>query len=293
MRYRTPNVTSRWGALVATLVMLVVSAGCGWEDNTVDIDDSDFDPGQASFAIEATSSISEADQELVFADSVGTVYTLTESELYVEEIELELPEFLDCEDIEGQLDPRVTCDSQFADEANFDGDDDISNDAELEIAGPFVLDIVTGETTPPLGDIRIPAVIYQEIDIEYDEADADVRGVRSGDEIVGNTWIVHATFQDEKQNERELVMRVGFGGEIDIEPDDGIDVPEDGGLVFTFDVARWLENIPLDECRLDGDLKTNADMVVVTNDTDAGECLNMEERLENTLKASGGVRIVE
>lgn len=294
MPYLTPISRSSAAtfAAIAALLALLAGAGCGLEDETVDIDDSDFDPGQATFALQATSSLSGSSDDLVFSDSNGTVYTVTESELLVQEIELELPGFVDCTDIEAQLAPELKCDSAFDDETDF-GDDDISNDAELKIEGPFVLDVVSGEFNPPLGELIIPALQYKEIDVEFDEADSSTRGVNSGDEIIGHTWVVHADFQDDKGNERELIMRVGFSGEIDVEPDGGIDVPDDGRAVFTFDVARWLENVPLTSCRLDGDLKTSGQEVLVTNSTDSGECLNMKERLENTLKASGGVRLEE
>lgn len=269
--------------------LLASSVGCGLDD-TVDIDDSDFDPGQATFALESTSSLSHSSEDLTFADSNGTVYTVTESRLVVQEIEMELPNFIDCTDIEAQLAPEVKCDSAFDDETDF-SDDDISNSAELKIEGPFVLDLVSGELNPPLGEIRIPAVTYQEVDVEFEKATSTTRGVSSGDEIIGNSWIVRAEFQDEKGGERNLVMRVGFSGEIDVEPDRGINVPEGSRVTFTFDVARWLENIPLTSCLRDGDLKTSGQQVLVTNSTDSGECLNMKARLENTLKVSGGVRI--
>ncbi|QDG51617.1 hypothetical protein FIV42_12925 [Persicimonas caeni] len=286
---RSLNVSSPTLAVVLA-VLLTGGVGCSLEDETVDIDDSDFDPGQATFALGATSSLSNSSDDLVFADDNGTVYTLTESRLLVEEIEFELPQYVECDDIEAQLAPEVKCDSQFDDEVDA-SDDDISNNAELKIEGPFVLDVATGELTPNIGEVPIPALRYQEIDVEFDEAKSTTRGVSSGDLIVGNTWIVNAAFRDEENNARELAIRVGFSGEVDVEPDGGIDVPEDGRVVFTFDVARFLENVPLTSCLRDGDLKTSGTQVLVTNNTDSGECLNMKERLENTLKASGGVRI--
>lgn len=274
---------------LAALFLLITGAGCSLEDETIDVDDSDFDPGQASFELQVRSSLGDSADDLVFADADGTVYTLTEGELLIDQIELELPEFIDCEDIEAQLSDGVACDSAFQDTF----DDDTSTDAELKISGPFVLDLVTGETTPDIGDVQIPAVIYDEVDVELDTADTDVRGVEPGDAIIGKSWVVRATFQDEKQSERELSLSLGTDTEIDVEPDEGLDVPEGGRLVITLDVARWLEGIPLTQCRLDGDLKTSGNTVFVSGQTDAGACLNMDERLENTLKASGGFRIEE
>ena len=273
---------------LAAIFAVLCSAGCSIEDETIDVDDSDFDPGQATFSLETSSSLSGSSDDLVFADDDGTVYTLTDGELFIDEIEFELPSFVTCEDIESQLSSAVVCDSAFEDEFS---DDETSTDAEIKIEGPFVLDLVTGETTPDIGEVQIPALIYDEIDVELAVAEADMRGVHPGDEIIGKTWLANATFQDEKQTERDLAISVGLETELDVEPEDGIDVPEDGRLVFVLDAARWLENIPLTECRLDGDLKTSGDTVSVSGQTDAGACLSMDERLENTLKASGGFRV--
>ena len=272
--------------LAFALLAVLCSISCIDEEGIEDIDGTDFDPGVATVSFQTISSLGEDDQELTFVDADGTVYTLTESVIFVDQIELELPDDVRCREIEDELSAAVECESAFEDDVVFD-DEDINTDAELEINGPFRLDLVTGQFTPDPGPIEIPALDYPEIDLELEDAELGDPGVSSGDEILDRTWLARAEFSAE-DGARELVIRLKFDEEVEVDPA----TLEDGSnLVIVFDANQWLDTIPLTTCLRESDLKASEGRVILDNSVDSGECINLGERLEDALDASVGARI--
>ncbi len=250
--------------LAAGLMVGVLAVGCGDDD-----DDIEGDFGTAQLELGVGSSINNAGNRVNFADADGMLYTLMSARLVVDQIELELPDGVDCSDVDDELEDPVDCD-----EGTLEGD-------ELTIDGPFVVDLVDGTTTPELGTINIPALNYDEIDVEVDDIDEDDDVVESDDVLIGNTFVGEADFEFENQK-RELSMEFSFDTEAEVD-DPELLLGDGDTLVVQFDAAGWLADIPVTTCLQQGDLKAQNGLVVLDAEV-GGQCDDADEDFERDFR---------
>jgi hypothetical protein len=252
----------------AALVVGMFAAGCGDDDV-----DQARDFGNASLALQATSELG-GDDSLEVVDANGTVFTMTDAWVVIEQIELDLPSGLECDDILNSLDPRIEC----------RGDDLFEGEDELEIDGPFVVNLRTGESSPSLADLQIPAINYEEIDVEVNDLDQDDDVVISDARIIGNTVLGLADFEFDGQK-RELQLEMSFDTEAKTGENQNINLQDGGTLVLEFDVTNWLVDIPITQCLQEADLKSQDGRVVVDDDV-SGECDDAEADFEDNFEDS-------
>jgi hypothetical protein len=257
----------------AALALGVIATGCGADDDTV----LGQDFGTASLALQATSEMG-ADDTFEIEDPNGTAYTITDAFLVIEQIELDLPEGIDCGDLEDELDARIDC----------QGDDLFDGENELEIDGPFVLNLRTGQMSPSLIDLPIPAINYEEIDVEVNDLDEDDDVTVTDDRIIGNTVLGLADFEFDGQK-RELQLEMSFDTEAKAGGDQAINLQDGDTLELVFDVSNWLDNIPVTQCLQDADLKSQDGRVVVDDDV-RGDCDGAEGEFEENFENSFDVR---
>lgn len=254
----------------ALLVVGLFATACGDDDD----DDNGTDDGEAQLEFGLTSSASPDTDRLDFEDFEGTVYSLTSARVSVDQIELQLPDGVGCDDVEDQLVDPVSCD---------EGVPVVEAD-ELVIDGPFVIDLVDGSTTPDLGDIRIPALSYEEVDVEVRELAEDDDVLDSDDVLIDNTIVAVADFEFDN-SKRQLDMRFGFDGEATGGDDVDFALERDDTLVVQFDVALWLRNTPVTTCLEQGDLKAQDGRVILDEDA-SGACDGVEGQFEDNWEDS-------
>lgn len=256
--------------LGAMLVVGLFVTACGDDDDNGD----DTDDGEATLAFGLTSSASMNNDRLEFEDFEGAVYSLTSARLSVDQIELQLPDGVGCDDVDDQVADPVSCDAGVP----------VAEADELVIDGPFVIDLVDGTTTPDLGDIEIPVLSYEEVDVEVSELGEDDDILDSDDALIDNTIIAVADFEFEN-SKRQLDMRFGFDGEATGGADVDFSLEPGDTLVVQFDVARWLHRTPVTTCLEQGDLKAQNGTVVLDEEA-SGACEGVEGQFENNWEDS-------
>jgi hypothetical protein len=255
--------------LGAMMVVGLCASACNDDD-----DDNGTAEGEAQLEFGLTSSTSPDADRFDFEDADGTVYSLTSARLSVDQIELQLPDGVGCDDVEDQLADPVECD---------EGVPGVEAD-ELIIDGPFVIDLVEGTTTPDLGDIVIPALEYEEVDVEVTEIGDDDDVLDSDDELIDNTIVAVSDFEFEN-SKRELDMRFGFDGEATGGDDVDFNLERGDTLVVQFDVGLWLRDTPVTSCLEQGDLKAQNGRVILDEDA-SGACDGVEGQFEDNWEDS-------
>lgn len=271
---RSPRQPITFGLLACACLVFASGAvliGCG------DDDGAQRDFGVATAELVVVSTAGDQMQPIEFQDPQGTVYTLTSAVLQIDELEFQMPEDIDCDDIERQLErdfsDRVECDDSFIE----------TEDAEIKVEGPFLVDLMTGETMPELFTIRVPAIPYTEIDVEVtDSAELLLADNTTFDDTIRAT----ADFEFEG-NKRELQLALDFETETDIQAgeDDqtGFDIQEGDNLRLMLNFNNIFAGIPLTQCLREGDIKAQNGVVEVTDSGD-GECADVEAEFESNFE---------
>jgi hypothetical protein len=164
------------------------------------------------------------------------------------------------------------------------GDDDL--DRTILIRGPFVVDLMTGETTPSLAGLRIPELAYSRIDVRLHEGRLGNGVLTSGDELVGRSLVVRADFVY-MDTPVELVLSLKFSEDVRFEAPGG--VPAGPGVALELDASRWLAGVRLGDCLDDGDLVVENGVLLVDEDSDSS-CSDVENTIRTNIKRSGQVR---
>jgi hypothetical protein len=210
-------------------------------------------------------------QPVTFTDDAGTVFSVLEARASFRHVELFLPDGTRCADVASELAGRVRCH-----EEELEDDDG----AKLEVEGPFVVDLLTGETTPDLSAVRVPALRYQRVDYRIEDADPEDGVVSESDPLAGLSLWLEATY-----DEGTLTVRLRFNEDVRLEDPAGVDVAGSGGsLIAALRLSSWFDGVPLAECidQAGGD--------VVVGEDASGECGDLEPALKDNIKNSGRIR---
>lgn len=257
--------------LSAAMVVGALGAGCGDDDPS----GTPRTFGTASLALEATSTLGTAER-IELQDPQGTTYTITELWVAIDEIELDLPDDLDCDDVEDQIGGRVECDDGL-----LEGEDD-----EIKIEGKIAFNLLTGETVPDISTLRIPALNYDEVDLEVNNIDSDQDEFPAF--IRGETVRLLADFERNNSKE-ELDARFSFDTEAKfgegMDEEFLFDLNDGDTLVLRLDVSNWFNDVRITQCLDDGDLKSASGRVVVDDDV-SGACSDAEGEFETNFEES-------
>lgn len=235
--------------------------------------------GDTGFSVRAVTSASHtADTPEAVTDQGGSQYTLVEAWLHIRDIELDLPAGVTCADVEADLAGGAYCDPD-------DDSLDDSPEAKIKLDGPFIVDMITGETTPSLAGVRVPALAYSRIDVRADDGDPQEGLVEPGSALDDATYVVAATFEYEGST-TELRFSLNFDEDIRIEQPGGIELAGDEDLVAEFVVDSWLNGVDIAGCIGDGELSIDSGVVSV-DDRNDGACGGIEDTIKNNMKNSG------
>lgn len=205
-------------------------------------------------------------------DRTGTAFTLQQGLLHLRHIELDLPRGQRCADVSDQLAGATCRDSSTAGE-----------ESKIRIAGPIVVDLVAGTSTPSLANVVIPAGSYERVDLRVDDGVPSQGVVEPGSPLDDNSFAVIATFQH-RGAEATLDLRLNFDEDIRIEQPGGVAVAPGDDLVARFAAANWLANVNLGACV---DTLTASAGRYVVDDRNDGACSGIEDTVKRAMKESG------
>lgn len=207
-------------------------------------------------------------------DASGTTFTLSEGLLHLRHIELDLPAGTTCADVADAL-VGATCSDVST----------VDDEAKIRIAGPIVVDLVAGTSTPSLDDVVIPAGTYDRIDLRVDDGDPQEGLVEPGSALDDNAFAVIAEF-DHDGTPTVLDLRLNFDEDIRIEQPGGVEVAAGDDLAARFATGAWLDGVDLVACIAGGDVVI-ADGVAVIDDEHDGSCSGIEDTIKRNMKESG------
>lgn len=297
--------------MLVLLVGILFTAGCGGgtgtggSSNPSDPTNLDGDAASVSFAIKATSGTLASNLVqalgLETSDGAGSDLTIESAWVNIRKIELKLPDGVRCADIDFALSDLATCETEDeVDEVDEDGEDESSSDEsddgeegdEIELNGPFIFNLLTGESIPSLDSIEIPSGLFKEIEIEFDDLDQDdvlPEGVPAT--LVENTLIVDGTITLDG-TPTPISIRLDFSEEVEFENLNGLEVSEVvflNSILISLDVSSWLAGIDLGDCVDKGDVGLEGETVVVDEDSSSGSCSDIEDTIKDNIEASGTV----
>ena len=236
-----------------------------------------LDGGQTNAALglrvqaNPTASTTALTQALVEAQNL----TVSEGQACVEQIRLKLPKGLSCADVGFVEQANVVCEEKMEEE---DGAQQL--EAKIKISGPFLFDLVTGQSTPSLADVVIPSGIYRKIEFRF----ADVCSL--GDEV---TLTMAGTMLDSSSGSHPFELKLKYDDELEIESPTDIQVLEESanGIFANIVLNQWFSAVDFAECIDDGDLVETAGVIQINEDAvHNGACEEIYEDLLDSIKDS-------
>lgn len=228
--------------------------------------------GVVGLAIDARGDLAPGATSIVMLDDGATAFDVSEASIHLRDIELDLPNGESCDDAE-------LVGAECAQD-------------KITIPGPFVVDLVTGATTPSLDDVTIPAGVYERIDLRVEDGDPDDGLVMPGDALDDRSFVVRADFElDGTPTSLDLSLK--FNEDIRIERSGGVQIEPDQDLLATFLAGTWLDGIDVTACVDDDELTIADGTVTIDDDSTSGSCSDVENVIKNNMKNSGQLDYVD
>ncbi|MBK7534169.1 MAG: hypothetical protein IPI49_02135 [Myxococcales bacterium] len=218
------------------------------------------------------SALSRDGKAPVPTDTAGTSFTLQQGLLHLRHIEIDLPQGQRCADLGDTLAGATCRDPSVAGE-----------EAKIRIAGPIVVDLVAGTSTPTLANVVIPAGSYKRIDLRVDDGQPSQGVVQAGSPLDDNALAVIAAF-DRGGVQAVLDLRLNFDEDIRIEQPGGVSVAPGDDLIARFAATNWLSGVNLKACV---DTLTASAGRYVVDDRNDGACAGIEDTVKRAMKESG------
>lgn len=215
-----------------------------------------------------TMKLTAEDDTLDTVDAQGTAFNLERAQVNVRHIELLAPGDKLCNDADYEDTGFVVhCDS-----------------AKIRIEGPIVVDLITGETTPSLDAVKVPAATYQRVDVRIDDAKSADGLVEGNDRLLDHTLDASGTFQYQGAS-TDFDFRLNVNEDVRFEAPGGVTITEDGAkeVLLLLDVATWFTALPITRCLDDGDLTVANGRLELE---DQGRCSNLQNSLKDAIKRS-------
>jgi hypothetical protein len=211
-----------------------------------------------------------------FQSSDGVTLELTQARIHLRDIRLDLPQGTKCADVIG-----------LAAGAQCKGSETGTGSGTLVVAGPIVVDLMTGATTPDLSGLVIPAGTYKRIDFRLEEAKAGE--LAATEPLIGYSLKASAHFTGTAQAGKKLELALKFSEDARFETATGVVVPEGGKLLAMLQPTKWLAGLPLGTCLQKGEVTVEGDTVRI-DDKAKGDCSGAESLVKNNIKNSGDLR---
>lgn len=232
-------------------------------------------------AVASSLAKTSASAGLIIGDSLGLKIELTEARVLVSRIKLESED--DDRDCDSSAAVRKLDGDSSETEIGDEHDGDCEDESEFSVRGPFVIDLLTGTSTPDLGSITVPAGTYRKLKIElHHGGENDSNGLRDSTLTAKGTL----TLPDGAVIPFSLALRLNEN--INIRNAAGIIL--DGSAVNTILVrlaaGDWLKGLDLSRCLDSLDSASLAGGVTITEDSPIGKCLDAEHFVKDNIRKS-------
>lgn len=234
--------------------LLALAAGCGSGTGGPASDSANLDGDAAPVNI-SFRAVEGSAAALATTDATGAPVDITSANVTIKRIDIKLPDGLQCATLDVPLPPFAVCDNDDDDSIDDSSDDspgdDSDDDDKIKLVGPFVVDLLTGASTPSLSDLTLPSGMVREIKIRLSHL--SVTGTATLD---GTPTPFAIDFDADEDIEYEDLT--GF------EISEAVSVNE---IVLSFDVTKWFAGVDMAAC--------------------AADCSEFEDVIEDNVEASG------
>ncbi|WP_147439288.1 hypothetical protein [Corallococcus sp. CA049B] len=249
------------GAVLCLSLMSLGLSGCGDSHPRLIFSLSSTLPGASSLAVPASGVRAMTSPppfpEITSGD--GLIFQLHTVVVSVADIRLELGGGLTCEDVREELPEGAGCVQ--------------SGDAPstVTLAGPFSIDLDSGELSQGEKELRIPPGKYRRIDFVLGEG-----GFKA------HTWLKRGGTQS-----WTMKLTLPEGTALGFEVPYALAVEEGGSLRVTFRQSTWLKDLSLGACIQSGDLPhTDSELLL---DAATGECQGVGDTVREILRTEGAL----
>lgn len=229
---------------------------------------------------------------LILGDTAGVHLDLSDAKLVVSRIKLE------SETGEGSCDSSGTAlkkEGEPGDVSGREAENEIKTETETEIEnekerecedrnelalkGPFVIDLLTGTSSPDLGTLSVPAGVYDRVKIELHHGQNDST-------LEGRTLVAHGALILADGSSRPFSLSLTLDENLRIKTPAGLAL--DAGSFNTVAVkllaGDWLMGLDVGACL--GSIDPAADSIEITEDSPVGKCLDAEHRIKDNFRSS-------
>ncbi len=209
---------------------------------------------------------------LSFNDDSGLEFTLDEARINIRRIRL------DSHDDD-------TCASTLAIASDPSAANCAEND-ELTLTGPFVMNLLTGHSTPVPDLLSIPAGNYRRLKIRVEDARAEDGVIASHDDLEGHSLLVKGTYGTDAKPFR---LALNFMEDIEVESTDIMELNSGAvmSILVALDVSKWMTGLDIGACLKDSKVAAeSAEKLSLTEDSELGKCVDAEHILKENIKNS-------
>lgn len=251
-------------------------------------------PGRASVNLEIKASASTSTtglakaSGLILGDTTGVHVDLSDAKLVISRIKLESASgqgscdsngtALKKEGEPGDTSGRVT-ETKNESETENEKERECEDASELALKGPFVIDLLTGASTPDLGTLTVPAGAYTQVKIEMHHGQNDST-------LGGRTLVAHGTLIMADGSSKPFSLALTLDENLRIKSDSGLSL--NAGALNTVAVklmaGDWLKGLDLSACL--GAVDPAAASIEITEDSPVGKCLDAEHLIKDNFRAS-------
>lgn len=292
------KVLLRKKVIVAIGVVFVATlwfAGCGESSST----GSGVDPAVSLDGGPATTNMSlkmvdtapgaSVVKSLDATDVGGGTITVGSARAVVKRVELELPDGESCSDVSFEL---VDCSCNDTSSSTDVVGSSISGDAsdidEIFFSGPFIVDLMTGTSVPPL-ELIIPSGVYHELQLKLVPLDPLSTMLPAGDILLGNSMVIEASYDVAGETTKRFRIILSFDHEIKFESDAGLTISEASpvnGLILGLNVNSWFTGIDIGACFASGAATQDADGVFIIDSSITNDACHFLGKLKDNVESS-------
>ena len=267
---------------------LVLMSACGSSESLLD-----GGQANASLNLKLNTASSTALGFAAETFSAGTSVNITSARINVDEIKLKAPEGISCAEMSFVDQTGVSCETESSDslastnESSSDDSNSHESESEIKIKGPFVFDLITGESTPSLSEFKIPSGMFKEIQIKLKKAQVSDGILAVDDELIDNTLVAAGTFTDLSSVSHSFSLKLSFSEELKIEQTAGISVKEGllNAITINMNVTNWFSGLDLQQCIADNDYSLDGDSFVIDeHHSGSGRCSDIENTVKENIK---------
>lgn len=242
------------------ILCLTLLIGCKESEETAASSSLNMQLANNSTSLKASGAYSAATAPVTFDDNT-TTFTITEARMNIRDIRFDTSNT----DIAGTT---------------------------YTVAGPYVMDLLSGTASPNNIVFDLPTGNYQRVDIRLDEANIEDGLLAADDALLGNALIIKGTHNYNSVPDGTFTLTVKVSEDIRFEPTNGfaVDTTTGANITLTYKVTDWLEvpgnpgtKIDLTSCVAANNLMDVSNHIALTEGT---QCAGIQESIGNLIKTN-------